>query len=88
MTGTSPTWSTWRQALGVVRAPSSLKRSGLVAVIVGSLFFVMNQLDVIMAGRGTALVWAKAALTYLTPLVVSNIGMLSATRKPPRRAST
>jgi hypothetical protein len=82
MTGTAPTWCTWRQALSVVAAPRSLKRSGSIALIVGSLFFAMNQLDVIMADRATALVWAKVALTFLTPLVVSNIGMLSATRKP------
>jgi hypothetical protein len=41
----------------------------------------MNQLGVILDGRATALVWVKAALTYLTPLVVSNFGVLSATRR-------
>jgi len=41
----------------------------------------MNQLGVILDGRGTALVWVKAALTYLTPLVVSNFGVLAATRQ-------
>jgi hypothetical protein len=35
------------------------------------------------------LLWMKVALTYLTPLVVSSIGMLSATRqpRPPRHIS-
>jgi hypothetical protein len=74
-------WSTWRQALAVVVAPRSLRKSGLIAVVVGSTFFAMNQLGVIVSGHGTAMVWTKAALTYLTPLVVSNIGMLSATRR-------
>src|SRR5437762_2958804 len=46
-----------------------------------SAFFAMNQLGVIVAGRATALVWVKATLTYLTPLVVSNVGVLSATRR-------
>jgi hypothetical protein len=41
----------------------------------------MNQLGVILDGRATALVWVKAALTYLTPLLVSNFGLLSATRR-------
>ena len=78
---TTQTWSTWREALAVVVAPRSLRRSGLIALVVGSTFFAMNQLGVILAGHGTAMVWTKAALTYLTPLVVSNIGMLSATRR-------
>ena len=50
-------------------------------MIVGTAFFAMNQLGVILAGRATALVWVKAALTYLTPLLVSNFGVLSATRR-------
>jgi len=78
----SVSWSTWHQALSVLITARSLKRSAFVAVIVGSAFFAMNQLALIMAGRATALVWLKAALTYLTPLVVSNIGMLSATHRP------
>ena len=81
-TETTLAWSSWRQAFAVVVAPRSLKRSASVALIVGSAFFAMNQLQIIVAGRATALVWVKAALTYLTPLVVSNIGMLSATRRP------
>ena len=52
-----------------------------VALIVGTAFFAMNQLGVILDGRATALVWLKAALTYLTPLLVSNFGVLSATRR-------
>ena len=57
-----------------------------IALIVGSAFFAMNQLSVIVAGHATAIVWLKAALTYLTPLLVSNFGVLSATRAA-RRAT-
>ena len=73
-------WSTWREAVCVVVAPRHLKKTVSVALIVGSTFFAMNQLSVIVAGRATAIVWLKAALTYLTPLFVSNFGVLSATR--------
>jgi hypothetical protein len=41
----------------------------------------MNQLGVILDGHATVVVWFKAALTYLTPLLVSNFGLLSATRR-------
>ena len=78
---TGYTWSTWRQAVSAVRAPKSLKRTASVALIVGTAFVAMNQLDAIIAGRATALLWLKAGLTYLTPMVVSNIGMLSATHQ-------
>ena len=40
-----------------------------VTLVVGTAFFAMNQLGVILDGRATALVWVKAALTYLTPLL-------------------
>jgi hypothetical protein len=52
-----------------------------IAVIVGSTFFAMNQLSVVAAGHANATVWLKVALTYLTPLLVSNFGVLSATRR-------
>jgi hypothetical protein len=68
-----------RAHLGSPRA--NLKRTVSVALIVGTAFFAMNQLGVVLDGRATALVWLKAALTYLTPLLVSNFGVLSATRR-------
>ena len=81
MNGTPPAWSTVRELVSIVVAPQHLKRTMSIAVIVGTAFFVMNQLGVILDGRGTALVWLKAALTYLTPLLVSNFGVVSATRR-------
>jgi hypothetical protein len=78
---TAPAWSTFRELVSVALAPRHLKRTLSVAVVVGTAFFTMNQLGVILDGRATALVWLKAALTYLTPLLVSNFGLLSATRR-------
>jgi hypothetical protein len=75
------TWSTWHEMASVVFAPQHLKRTVSIALIVGSLFFAMNQLSIILAGHASAIVWLKAAMTYLTPLVVSNFGILSATRR-------
>src|SRR3954471_2592244 len=78
---TAPTWSTFRELVSVAITPRSLKRTLSVAVIVGTAFFSMNQLGVILDGHATALVWVKAVLTYLTPLLVSNFGVLSAPRR-------
>jgi len=74
-------WSSWREALGLVATRRSLGRSITVTLVVGSAFFAMNQLPVILAGRAGFALWLKALLTYFTPLIVSNVGMLSATRQ-------
>jgi hypothetical protein len=71
----------------VAVAPQQLKRTVSVMVLVGTAFFAMNQLGIILAGRATALVWVKALLTYLTPFLVSNFGLLSGTRRNADRAS-
>lgn len=52
-----------------------------IAILVGTILFAINQLDVVLAGRATAAVWAKVALTYLVPFCVSNWGILVATRR-------
>ena len=72
---------TWRQAAAIVLARRNLTRTLTIASVVGSVFFTMNQLGVILAGEAGTVVWLKAAMTYLTPLVVSNLGVLSATRQ-------
>jgi hypothetical protein len=67
MDGTAPTWSTLRELVGVVLAPQQLTRTVCIALVVGTVFFAMNHLAVILYGRATAVVWIKAVLTYLTP---------------------
>jgi hypothetical protein len=79
------TWRTWREAIGIVLARRNIKKTLCIAITVGSVFFSMNQLGAILAGHVDAVVWAKAVLTYLTPLCVSNVGILSATRAPQQR---
>jgi hypothetical protein len=84
MNSTEPTWSVVSEIPAVVLTTRHLRRTACVAALVGTAFFAMNQLGIVLAGHATGLVWLKAALTYLTPLLVSNYGVLSATR---RRAS-
>jgi len=73
------TWSTWGDLLGVITAPANVKRSVSIALVIGTLFVTMNQLEVILSGNATFMVWLKVGLTYVTPLCVSNLGILSAT---------
>jgi hypothetical protein len=49
---------------------------------VGTILFAINQLNVVMDGQATALVWTKAGVTYLVPFAVSNIGILIAAHRP------
>lgn len=86
--GTSPsipTWATWRQALRVVGYRPHLVRTVRIALIVGTLLFAINQLDVVVRGDATALLWFKAGLTYVVPFCVSNLGILVATSERRRR---
>jgi hypothetical protein len=75
-----PTWQTWRQALGVVFYAPHLRKTVTIALIVGTVLFGINQLDVVVRGDATAAVWIKTAVTFLVPFCVSNAGVLVATR--------
>ena len=59
-----------------------LRRTIVIALIVGTILFAINQLDVVLRGDATAAVWIKAAVTYLVPFSVSNAGVLVASRRP------
>lgn len=82
MTESHPdTWRGWRQALKVVSRPAHLRHTAATALIVGTVLFAINQLNVVVAGHATTAVWLKTGLTYLVPFAVSNIGILIATRR-------
>jgi hypothetical protein len=65
----------------VVAFRPHLVRTIRIAVIVGTILFAINQLDVVVRGRATAFVWLKVALTYLVPFFTSNLGILVATSR-------
>lgn len=56
-----------------------VKRSLIVAFIVGSLLNVINQGDALMGDR--AVEWGKCVLTYLVPYCVSTYGSVGALMK-------
>jgi hypothetical protein len=78
--GTIPTWSTWRQAVRVVWYWPNLKRTLTIALVVGTVLFSINQLDLVVTGRATPAVWIKSAVTYLVPFTTANLGVLVGTR--------
>jgi hypothetical protein len=79
--GSVATWATWREAGWVVLEPRHLRATVRIALVVGTVLFAINQLDVVVSGDATTVTWVKSAITYLVPFVVSNLGVLTATRR-------
>jgi hypothetical protein len=76
-----PTWSTWREAFGVIAYRPHLVRTLKIAAVVGTILFAINQLDVVLQGHATPLVWLKVGITYCVPFCVANLGILVATSR-------
>lgn len=77
----SPTWRTASDIPAVVLHRPHLRRTLLTTVVVGSVLFAINQLDVVMNGDATTVTWIKVVLTYVVPFVVSNLGVVFATEE-------
>jgi hypothetical protein len=69
-----------RDALGICLRREHLRRTLTIAVVVGTILTAINQADVIARGDATSTTLAKAALNYLVPFVVSNLGLLAGKR--------
>ena len=53
-----------------------LRRSALIALVVGTILTAINQGDVLLAGRwAPALAW-KLPMTYAVPFIVATLGAL------------
>jgi hypothetical protein len=78
---TAPTWDSWREGVTVVAYRPHLVKTVRIALLVGTLLFAINQLDVVVRHDATALTFMKVALTYIVPFCVSNYGILVATRR-------
>ncbi|MEX2394706.1 MAG: nitrate/nitrite transporter NrtS [Actinomycetota bacterium] len=52
-----------------------------MALVVGTILFCINQLDVVLRGDATTAVWIKAAVTYVVPFCVSTVGVLVGSRR-------
>jgi len=45
------TWRTWQQASAIVLAPWQLRRTVTLALIIGSVFVAMNQLNIVLEAK-------------------------------------
>ena len=75
-------WATPREALRVACLPGTLRRTLVIAAIVGTLLSIVNQGDVIIRGDANTITWIRVVVNYLVPFCVSTAGFLGACRAP------
>jgi hypothetical protein len=66
---------------------AAMRRTITIALVVGTVLTLINQLDRILADDVTSAVGFKIAANYIVPWIVSSIGYISARRarsKPAR----
>ena len=78
--GARPVLRCWRHA--VFYGPV-FRRALQVSAVVGTILFLINQLDVVVSGQVTPLVVLKIVLTYLVPFLVSMYSALDINRLRP-----
>jgi hypothetical protein len=83
MAAGEPTWSSLQEAIHVLAYPPFLRKTIGTALFVGIVQFLINHLDEVLRGEAQTTTWVKGAITCLVPFVVSNWGILIATRKTP-----
>ena len=64
-----------------VRHLPMLRRSFIVAVVVGTILTLLNQGDIIFAGSWQGSLYWKVPITYLVPFCVATYGALSNSRR-------
>ncbi len=74
-----------REALKSVLEPTHLRRTGVLALVVGTWLTLFNRGGVILAGELGSWLWIKRALNYMTPFVVANLGLISKTSEDPEQ---
>ena len=58
-----------------------LRRSAIVAVVVGTILTVLNQGDTLFSGQWNNALYWKIPLTYCVPFLVATYGALTAARR-------
>lgn len=81
----SPTWERLRECPRCIGHRPYLYRTLATALFVGTVLFIINHLDVVVAGQASAEVWIKTGLTFLVPFCTSNLGLLAACQRRPAR---
>lgn len=68
-------------AVEICSEPATLRRTVRIAAVVGVVLTGINAGDTIVHGDMSGATWIKIALNFVVPFVVSNLGVLAATRR-------
>jgi len=64
-------------ALAYCARPQHLRRTVLIALLVGVVLTLINQSGVLFGGHATTITWIRCGLNFVVPSVVANLGLLS-----------
>jgi len=78
----TPTWTTFGQAIGLFCRGATLRTAAPVAIVVGLVLSLVNQLHVVVEGDATWATWVRIGVNFAVPYIVASVGFLSACRKP------
>ena len=76
------------EALRICFRREHLRKTVKIALVVGTVLTLINQLDVIVKGDATTITWVKSGLNYCVPFIVSNLGLLAGKRAEAERQRT
>jgi hypothetical protein len=69
-----------RDALSIVFRREHLRKTARIALVVGCVLTLINQLDVFLGDKATAITFVKTGLNFCVPFIVSNLGLLAGKR--------
>ncbi|GEM_PF-1520062 len=78
----SPSLTTLRRCLCVVLHPSHLRRTSLIALLVGIWLTAFNENAQLLHGPWNASLAIKITMNVFTPFVVANLGLVSRQGEP------
>jgi hypothetical protein len=70
-----------RSAWGVCTTRPNLRRTTAIALCVGACLVAINQLQPLLNGPRPLGLWLRVGLDFAVPFVVSNLGVLSESRR-------
>jgi hypothetical protein len=69
-----------RDALSIVFRREHLRKTVRIALVVGCVLTLINQLDVFLGDKATTITFVKTGLNFCVPFIVSNLGLLAGKR--------
>jgi hypothetical protein len=75
------TWSTPREGLVLFLRGATFSVAAPLALIVGTILSLVNQLHVVLDGDATWATWVRIAVNYAVPYCVASVGFLAASRR-------